>query len=136
MAAGKSSKISSSQAGLLSKIYGSRNLKTFACKGGKTTFGMEGEDPLVWIGRVDDAAKMLACLDVHKIEVMLRRHIVRHLTNDYDIERRALLRRRDVPRGELEEILRDQFEERQAAKPMRRQNALFAGAQGRGGQGA
>ena len=89
-----------------------------------------------WNGRVDDAANMLACLDVHKTEVMLRRQIVLHLTNDYNMERRALLRRRDLPRSELEEILRDGFAEMQAAKPVGRQNALFAGAQGRGGQGA
>ena len=95
-----------------------------------------GEDPLVWIDRVDDATNMLACLEVHKTEVMPRRHIVHHLTNDYDMERRALLRRRDIPRDELEEILRDQFAERQAAKPVARQNALYAGTQGCGGQGA
>ena len=95
-----------------------------------------GEDTLVWIGRVDNAVNILACLDVHKTEVMLRRQIVYHLTNDYDMKRRALLWRRDLPRSELEEILRDRFGKMQAAKPVRRQNALFAGAQGRGGQGA
>ena len=69
-------------------------------------------------------------------EVMLRRQIVRHLTNDYDMERRALLTRRDLPRSELEEILLDRFAEMQAAKPVERQNALLADGQGRGGQGA
>ncbi|CAM9339172.1 unnamed protein product, partial [Laminaria digitata] len=95
----------------------------------------KGEDPLVWMGRVDDVGNMLACLDVHKTEVMLRRQIVCHLTNEYDTESRALLRRRDLPRNELEEVLRDRFAEIQAAKPVGRQHALFAGGQGRGRQG-
>ena len=90
----------------------------------------------MWIGRVDDAANMLACLDVHKTEVMLLRQIARHLKNDYDMERRALLKRRDLPRSELEEILRDRFAETKAVKPVRRQDSLFACAQDRGGQGA
>ena len=95
----------------------------------------KAEDPLVWCDRVDDAGNMLACFDVHKTEVVLRRHFVRHLTDDYDTECCALLRRRDLPRNELEEILRDRLAEMQVEKPARRQNALFAGAQGCGGQG-
>ena len=73
--------------------------------------------PLIWIGCVDDAANMLGCLVVHKTEVMLRRQIVRHLTNEYDAECRALLEHRDLPRNGLEEILRDRFADTQAAKP-------------------
>ena len=33
---------------------------------------LKGEDPLVWIGRIDDVGSMLACLDIHKTEVKLR----------------------------------------------------------------
>lgn len=46
----------------------------------------KGEDPLVWMGRVDDAGNVLACLDIHKTEVLLRRQIVRHLTPEYGTE--------------------------------------------------
>ena len=77
----------------------------------------KGEEPFAWIDRVDDVVNMLACLDVHKTEVMIHRQIVRRLTNDYDTECRALFRRRNLPRNELEEIFRDRFAEIQAAKP-------------------
>ena len=43
------------------------------------------------------------------------------------MERRALLRRCDLPRSKLEKILLDRFAEMQAAKPVGRQNALFLG---------
>ena len=78
---------------------------------------------------------MLACLDVHETEVMLRRQIVRHLTKEYDAECRAPLRSRELPRNELEEILRERLAEVQAAKPVGFQNTLFAGAEGRSGEG-
>ena len=96
----------------------------------------KGEDPLVWIGRVDNVGNMLACLDIHKTEVMLRRQIVRHVTPKYDTERRALLGHRNLPGNELEEILRDRFAEIRTTKMGGCQHALFTVAQGHGGQAA
>ena len=61
-----------------------------------------GEDPLAWIGRVGDAVNILAGLDIHKTEVMSRRQIARHLTNEHRTECRPLLRVCDHPRNELE----------------------------------
>lgn len=78
---------------------------------------------------------MLLCLDVHNTEVMIHRQIVRHLTNHYDTECRALFRRRNPPGNALEKILQDRFTEVQTAKPPGRQSELSAGTQGRGGQG-
>ena len=72
-------------------------------------------------------------MSFHKTEVMIHRKIVRRLTSEYDTECRVLFRRRNLPRNELEEILRDRFGEIQAGKPAGRQNDLFAGAQGCGG---
>ena len=75
---------------------------------------------MVRVGCVDDAANILSrldVLDIHKTEVMLRRQIVCRLTNEHDTECRALFRRRNLPRNELEEIFRDRFAEIQAAKP-------------------
>lgn len=51
-----------------------KNMRPSACK--------KGKDPLVWIGHVDDVGNMLACLDMHKTEVILRRQIVRNLTSE------------------------------------------------------
>ena len=61
------------------------DLRTSALKGGKTT----------WYGSV--ALTILACLDVPKTEALPRQQIVRHLTNEYDTECRAVLRRRYPP---------------------------------------
>ena len=67
---------------------------------------------MVWIGRVDDAGNVFASLDVHETEVVLHGQIVRHRTNGYDTECCSLLRLRDLPRNEHEEILRGQLVER------------------------
>lgn len=53
-----------------------------------------GEDPSGKGRCVDDVGRNLACLDVQITEVVLRRRIVRHLTNTYDTRCRALLWRR------------------------------------------
>ena len=96
VAAGKSSRIDPSQEGLSNNILGLRSFENLRTQKG-------GKRPLVWTGRVDDAANMLlACLPRPSVSLRprftLRRQIVRYLTNEYDTECRALPSSRDLPR--------------------------------------
>ena len=72
----------------------------------ETIHMVEGEDPLLFLGRVDKAADQLALLGCNK-RVEVNQHIVRNLSSLYTIQSKSILARPNIPRSELDEIIRD-----------------------------
>ena len=69
----------------------------------------EGEDPLVFLGRVDKAADELAMLGCAKSVEEVNRHIVNNLSSLYTIQSKSILSRPSIPRSEIDEIIRDAY---------------------------
>ena len=98
----------------------------------------EGEDPLVFIGRVDKAADELAMLGCGKSVEEVNRHIVINLSSLYTIQSKSILSRHSIPRSEIDEIIRDAYVNDKLEREMVTkalgvkggvdQHALYAGA--------
>ena len=69
----------------------------------------EGEDPLVFFGRVDKAADELAMLGGGKSVEEVNWHIVINLSSLHTIQRKSILSRPSIPRSEIDEIIRDAY---------------------------
>ena len=69
----------------------------------------EGEDPLVFLGRVDKAAGELAMLGCRKSVEEVNRHIVSNLSSLYTIQSKSILSRPSIPRSEIDEITQDAY---------------------------
>ena len=69
----------------------------------------EGEDPLVFLGRVDKAADELAMLGCGKSVKEVNRHIVSNLSSLYTIQSKSILSHPSIPRSEIDEIIRDAY---------------------------
>ena len=69
----------------------------------------EGEDPLVFLGRVDKAADELATLGCGKIVEEVNRHIVTNFSSLYTIQTKSVLIRPSIPRSDNDEIIRDAY---------------------------
>ena len=67
----------------------------------------EGEDPLVFLGRVDKPADEWAMFGCGKNVEEVNRHIVANLLSLYTIQSKSILSRPSVPRSEIYEIIRD-----------------------------
>ena len=70
---------------------------------------VEGDDPLVFLGRVDKAADELAMLGCGKSVGEVNRHIVTNLSSLYTIQLKSILSRPSIPRFEIDEIIRDAY---------------------------
>ena len=69
----------------------------------------EGEDPLVFLGRVDTAAGELAMLGCGKSVEEVSRHIVTNLSSLYTIRSQSIISRPSIPRPEIDEVIRDAY---------------------------
>ena len=69
----------------------------------------EGENLLVFLGRVDKAADELAMLCCSKSVEDVNRHIVNNLSSLYTIQSKSILSRPSVPRSEIDEIIRGAY---------------------------
>ena len=68
----------------------------------------EGGDPLLFLGRVDQAADQLAMLGGTGVEEV-NRHIVNNVSSLYNIQSKSILSRPCIPRSEIDEIIRDAY---------------------------
>ena len=69
----------------------------------------EGDNPLVFLGRVDKAADELATSGSSKIVEEVNRHIVNNLSSLYTIQSKSILSRPFIPRSEIDETIRDAY---------------------------
>lgn len=80
----------------------------------RTAQMQHGEDPQLYLDRIDEAVHMLGSLDVHKTELEVNYHILQHLSSDYDIEKRCNLARCymdpcEIDRDGIEGTLRSRY---------------------------
>ena len=68
---------------------------------------VEGEDPLLFLGRVDKAADKFALLECSKSAEEVNQHIVRNLSSLLTIQNKSIIARPNIPRSEFDEIIRD-----------------------------
>ena len=71
---------------------------------------VEGEDSLLFLGRVDKAAGQLALVRYNNSVEGVNQHIVEESlikTYIYTIQRKPVLARQNIPRSEIDEIIRD-----------------------------
>lgn len=67
-----------------------------------------GEDPQLYLSRVDDVVYMLEAPGEHRSEAEVnRKKIVRHLSGDVDIEQRTAFLREDLTRATINKVLRE-----------------------------
>ena len=69
----------------------------------------EGEDPLLFLGRVDKAAHKLAMIGWGNSVEEVNRHIVNNVSSLYNIQSKSILSRPCIPRSEIDEIIRDAY---------------------------
>ena len=69
----------------------------------------EGEDPLVFLGRVDKAADELAMLGCGISVEEVNRHIVTNLSSLYTIQIKSIPSHPSIPRSEIDETIRDAY---------------------------
>ena len=69
----------------------------------------EGEDPLLFLGRVDKAAHKLAMIGWCNSVEEVNRHIVNNVSSLYNIQSKSILSRPCIPRSEIDEIIRDAY---------------------------
>ena len=67
------------------------------------------EDPKLFFARVDGISNTLRSVGIVKEEREIVRIIVRNLSDDYDVEKRGALLRRDISRLEVEETVRTRY---------------------------
>ncbi|CAM9330932.1 unnamed protein product, partial [Laminaria digitata] len=70
---------------------------------------VEDEDPLLFLGRVDKAANQLAMLGCSKSIEEVNQHIVNNLSSLFMIQSKSILSRPNIPRAEIDEIIRDAY---------------------------
>ena len=69
---------------------------------------IEGEDPLLLFGRVEKGADQLALLGCNKKSVEeVNQYVIRNLSSLYAIQSKSILSRPNIPRSEIDEIIRD-----------------------------
>ena len=78
----------------------------------------EGEDPLVFLGRVLKAADELAMLGCGERVQEVSRHIVTNLPSLYTIQRKSILSRPSIPRSKINVIIRDAYVNENLEKDM------------------
>ena len=66
----------------------------------ETIHMVEGEDPLLFLGKVNKAADQLALLGCNK-RVEVNQHIVRNLSSLYTIQSKSILARPNIPARSL-----------------------------------
>ena len=69
----------------------------------------EGEDPLVFLGRIDKVADELAMLVCGENVEEVNRHIVINLSSLYTIQSKSILSRPSIPLYDIDEIIRDAY---------------------------
>ena len=89
------------------------------------------EDPKLFFARVDGIFNTLRSVGIVKEEREIVRIIVRNLSDDYDVEKRAALLRRDITRLEMEEIVRTRYAARQRTKLLQAKSTASSSKAGR-----
>ena len=74
------------------------------------------EDPKLIFARADGLSNTLRTVGITKDEREITRIIIRSLSDDYDVEKRGVLLKRDITRFEVEEVLRTRYAARQQEK--------------------
>ena len=69
----------------------------------------EGDDPLVFLGRVDKVADELAMLGCGKSVKEVNKRIVNNLSSLYTVQSKLIISRPSIPLSEIDEIIRDAY---------------------------
>ena len=70
---------------------------------------IEGETPLLFLGRVDQVADQLAMFRCGKRVKEVNRHIANNLSSLYNIQSKSILSRSSILLSEIDEIIRDAY---------------------------
>ena len=120
----------------LEKYYMPKTIAATYHQKGNVRQSEQGGDPLLFLGRVDQAADQLAMLGCGK-SVEVNRQIV-NLSSLYNIQSKSILSRQSIPHSEIYEIMRDAYAHDKvqremvtkalAVKEVGYPHALYAGA--------